>query len=124
MPVAWNTFATIGTEYRYIIDMCNTQTLARSPEGYIIRCSECNRIQLAFGVAAVTLKPHQFERLKEYAGLEQQYRHTIPAAPDQKCISIPVNHTLTLCLSYRELMAFTDLLDQAAALLSVYEMLA
>ncbi len=104
--------------------MCNTQTLARSFEGYIIRCAECNRIQLAFGVAAVTLKPHQFHRLKEYADLESQYRQTIPADPDQKCISIPVNHSLMLCLSYHELAALTDLLDQAAALMAVYEMLA
>ncbi|WP_118972430.1 DUF6686 family protein [Taibaiella koreensis] len=103
--------------------MCNTQTLARSADGYIIRCTECNRIQLAFGIAAVTLKPHQFQRLKEYADMEQEYRTAVFAGPDQKCVSLPVNHTLTLCLTLAELQALTDLLDQAAGLITVYELL-
>ncbi len=117
-------FAGTGIENCRCLQMCYTQTLARSLDGYIIRCAECNRIQLGFGVAAVTLKPHQFYRLKEYADLELQYKCSIPAAPDQKCISLPVNRSLMLCLSYNELIAFTDLLDQAAALMTVYELLA
>lgn len=100
------------------------QTLARSGQGYIIRCPDCNRIQLAFGVAAVVLKTHQLERLREYAGLEQQYRESgVPEDCRQKSVSLPVNHTLTLCLSYTELEALTDLLDQAAALMTVYTLL-
>lgn len=122
--MALDTFAAAGIEIAGCYNMCHTQTLARSPEGYIIRCAECNRIQLAFGVAAVTLKPHQFHRLKEYADLELQYKCSIPVEPDQKCISLPVNHSLMLCLSYNELTALTDLLDQAAALMAVYAMLA
>lgn len=104
--------------------MCNTQTLARSADGYIIRCTECNRIQLAFGVVAVTLKPHQFQRLKEYADMEQEYRTEVFPGPGQKCVSLPVNHTLTLCLTIEELQSLTDLLDQAAGLIAIYELLA
>lgn len=79
---------------------------------------------MAFGVAAVVLKPHQLERLREYAASEQQYRESGgPEDCGQKCVSLPVNHTLTLCLSYPELEALTDLLDQAAALLTAYTLL-
>jgi len=56
--------------------------------------------------------------------MEQEYRSEVFPGPGQKCVSLPVNHTLTLCLTLAELRSLTDLLDQAAGLIAVYELLA
>lgn len=103
--------------------MCDTQTLAYSAEGYIIRCKQCNRMQLAFGPVAIIIKEKQFRQLRARAGAELMYRDTCIMDPDLKFVSLPINNTTMLCLSTNELTAFTDLIDQATALMEVYEML-
>lgn len=104
--------------------MCETQTLAASADGYIIRCAECERMQICFGIAAITLKHDQFCRLKVYITEAMLYGKTYSVEPDRRCISLPVNKTIILCLSWNELVALGDLVMQAAALIEVYELLA
>jgi len=103
--------------------MCDTQTLAFSAEGYIVRCTDCKRMQMAFGAVAIMVKPKQLQQLKEHASLELFYRDICIADPDTKIVSLPINNTTMLCLSTNELTALNNLLDQATALLEVYEML-
>lgn len=103
--------------------MCSTQTLAYSSEGYIIRCSDCGRMQLAFGVVALVIKRNQLIRLKEHAALELSCGHDSPGMSGHKCFSIPVDERTVLCLTREELHGLANLLDQAFALLEVYEWL-
>ena len=103
--------------------MCDTQTLAYTADGYIIRCTECSRMQMAFGPVAIIINKKQFYELKERAGIEMSYRSACIMDPDLKSVSMPINATTMLCLSANELLSLTDLLDQATALMEVYEML-
>lgn len=104
--------------------MCDTQTLAASAEGYIIRCAECRRMQICFGIAAVILKQDQFYRLKVHVAEAILYGRAYGTEPDRRAISLPVNKTVILCLSWNELKALEDLVTQAAALIEVYDLLA
>lgn len=103
--------------------MCDTQTLAYAGDGYIIRCPQCHRIQLAFGTVAVVTKEKQLKKLKERADLELLCRSAGMFEPDLKSVTLPITQTTMLCLSMRELEALTELLAQAFALLEVYAML-
>lgn len=102
--------------------MCTTQTLAYTAEGYIVRCASCGRMQLAFGVAALTLSRHQFNRLRRKVLMAQEY-HAFTPDRNLKCVSLPVSSNLILCLSVAELQALADLTSQASALLEVYQWL-
>jgi hypothetical protein len=104
--------------------MCDTQTLAASGEGYIIRCAECGRMQICFGIAAIVLKQDQFLRLKVHVTEAVLYGEGYKAQPDRRSVSLPVNKAVVLCLSWNELIALEDLVTQAAALMEVYELLA
>lgn len=103
--------------------MCETQTLAYAGDGYIIRCPQCLRIQLAFGTVAVVTKEKQLKKIKERADLELLCRSAGTFEPDLKSVTLPITQTTMLCLSMRELEAFTELLAQAFALLEVYALL-
>lgn len=104
--------------------MCDTQTLAASAEGYIIRCPDCGRMQLCFGIAAIALKQDQFNRLFVHLSEAMLYGAAYSDDPDRRSISLPVNKTTILCLSWNELVVLEDLVSQANALLAVYELLA
>jgi len=104
--------------------MCDTQTLAASTEGYIIRCADCGRMQLCFGIAAVVLKPEQFNRLNIHTAEAMMSGSVYATDPERRAISIPVSKSVVLCLNWRELEALEDLVSQANALMEVYEMLA
>jgi hypothetical protein len=108
----------------YLIIMCDTQTLAASTEGYIIRCADCGRMQLCFGIAAVVLKYEQFRRLQVHTSEALMYGSVYSTDPDRRAISVPVSKTTVLCLNWHELVALEDLVSQANALLEVYELLA
>lgn len=103
--------------------MCDTQTLAYANDGYIIRCPQCNRIQMAFGTVVVVTREKQLRKLKERADLELLCRATAVYEPDLKSVTLPVTPSTMLCLSRKELEAFTELLAQAFALLEVYALL-
>jgi hypothetical protein len=104
--------------------MCDTQTLAASADGYIIRCAECGRMQISFGIAAIVLKQEQFQRLKVHIAEAMLYGRAYSVEPDRRFISLPVSKTVILCLSWNELLALEGLVTQAAALIEVYELIA
>lgn len=104
--------------------MCDTQMLAASAEGYIIRCTECRRMQICFGITAITLKQDQFYRLKMHVAESTLLEGAYNAEPGYRAISLPVNKSVVLRLSWNELKALEDLIIQAAALIEVYDLLA
>jgi hypothetical protein len=104
--------------------MYDTQTLAVSAEGYIIRCAECSRMQLYFGIAVIILKQDQFYRLKVHVAEAILFGGTYSIEPDRRVISLPANKTVILCLSWNELKALESLVTQASALMEVYDLLA
>lgn len=103
--------------------MCNAQTLAHSNDGYIIRCRECRRVQLAFGTAALTIDEEQLLTIKEKIYYEMQYRGISYNQPALKQISIEINASTMLCLSINEVTALQDLMDQAFAVIDAYRII-
>ncbi len=103
--------------------MCDTQTLASSSEGYLIRCSDCGRMQLCFGIVAAALKRDQLNRLKVSIDEIMLYGSGYSSDPCRRSISIQLNKSVILCLNWTEVLALEELISQAHALLEVYEML-
>lgn len=103
--------------------MCDTKTLAYSPQGYIIRCNKCSRMQLAFGTAAIIINQDDFEHLKKHILLHKSYEYTYQSEPDLKMISVPLTDTVMLHLSYNEFEALIDLVSQACTLIEAYSIL-
>jgi hypothetical protein len=81
-------------------------------------------MQICFGIAAIILKQDQFRRLKVHTAEAILYGGAYSTEPDRRAISLPVNKTVILCLSWNELKALEDLITQATALMEVYDLLA
>ena len=103
--------------------MCNARTLAHSNEGYIIKCRECKRMQLAFGTAVLIVTEAQLSHIKERLQYEVLYKESMVSRPDIKQVSVEINEYAMLCLSLNEMLALQDLVDQAFAVTEVYQIL-
>lgn len=102
--------------------MCHYQTLAYSADGYMVRCPDCKRIQLAFGTTIVTLDTGEFEQLAAQVELEALYDRPM-SMPEQKSIIIHVSMYSMLGLTTGELRRLRHMLHQAMPLLTTYEIL-
>ena len=94
--------------------MCTYQTLYyHGPTGYVIRCNECDHIQLAFKNIALTFYPPDFESFRIYLqnlfhSLNDYNSHSI------RSIAVPMPcDGLKLLLSKKELSRFISMLDAA-----------
>lgn len=102
--------------------MCHYQTLAYSADGYMVRCPDCKRIQMAFGTTIVTLDTEAFKELAAQIELETLCERPM-AMPEQKSIIIHVGTYCMLGLTVDELCRLSHLLHQAFPLLTTYEIL-
>lgn len=94
--------------------MCSYQTLFYSDEeGYVIHCTGCNSIQVAFGNILLTWNRTDFYDFYRY--IKQLFIETpndIPA--NKKTLAIPVPcEGIRLLLSPRELQQLNHMLDTA-----------
>ncbi|HVX48554.1 MAG TPA: DUF6686 family protein [Chitinophagaceae bacterium] len=95
--------------------MCSYQTLYYNQSGgYIIRCLQCNNIQLAFGNVAITLPgtefPAFFDLIKKFAGnlssTDVVHSKTIYIPTPCDGIKLLLSHT-----ELKELVAMLDIAD-------------
>lgn len=98
-------------------------TLAHSNEGYIIKCRECKRMQLALGTAVLIITEAQLAHIRERLYHEVLYKESMASRPDIKQVAIEVNEYAMLCLSLNEMLALQDLIDQAFAVAEAYQIL-
>ncbi len=94
--------------------MCNYQTLYHDDNtGYIIRCLDCDKIQIGYGNLMLTLNADGFEVFHGWLKKVKDQQH-----PSQKetlrCIAIPTPcEGIKLLLSLRELNEFDAMMEEA-----------
>ncbi len=94
--------------------MCNYQTLFHNDNsGYVVRCKECENIQIGFGNLMLTVNESEFDSFHKWLKqmLDEQasdIKETI------RCIVIPTPcDGVKLLLSLRELRQFDHMLEEA-----------
>lgn len=94
--------------------MCHYQTLYHNDKtGYAIRCSQCEKIQVAYGNLVMTFSSTDFEAFHRWISKvknEQQPHEN----PQVRCLMVPAPcHGFQLLLSYNELEELAELFEQA-----------
>lgn len=94
--------------------MCHYQTLYHDDNtGYVVRCGDCEKIQIGFGNMVITFTTADFDSFRWWLQKIKDDQH-----PSQKTtvrsIMIPTPcEGMKLLLSLRELTDFTEMLDKA-----------
>jgi hypothetical protein len=94
--------------------MCSYQTLfVDDNTGYVVRCNECEKIQLGFGNLMLTLSTDEFNSFRGW--LKKIMGEQSPAQKETvRCIVIPSPcEGIKLLLSLRELREFDHMLEEA-----------
>lgn len=94
--------------------MCNYQTLFLDDStGYVVRCRECENLQLGFGNIMLTIASGEFD---SFRGWIKKIMQEQSAAQKEtvRCIVIPTPcDGVKLLLSLRELREFDHMLEEA-----------
>jgi hypothetical protein len=94
--------------------MCHYQTLYHNDKtGYAIRCTACERIQVAYSNLVMTFNTEDFDTFRHWIKKvkDEQPEHQNPAV---RCIMIPAPcQGIQLLLSYIELEELAELLEFA-----------
>jgi len=104
--------------------MCNYQTLFHDDNtGYIVRCNECEKIQMGYGNLVITFGQEDFDAF--HVWIRRVRSEQDPQMnPTIRCIMIPTPcEGMKLLLSVRELDEFVLMLDTADSELKSLEML-
>jgi hypothetical protein len=94
--------------------MCYYQTLFHDDSlGYVVRCNECEKIQLGYGNMVITFSREDFDAFRSW--LQRISEEQDPAISSSlRCILIPTPcEGMKLLLSRRELNEFTGMLENA-----------
>ena len=94
--------------------MCSYQTLYHSDQvGYVVRCSECEKIQVGYGNLVITFGLEDFEAFKNWLKRIKEDYH--PAQDERvRSIVIPTPcEGMKLLISMQELRAFHSMLESA-----------
>lgn len=105
-------------------NMCHYQTLYHNDNtGYVVRCPECEKIQLGYGNLMVTFGRSDFDDFRWW--LRKIKEEQSPAqSPTLRCIVIPTPcDGMKLLLSMRELRDFDAMLEAADSELRSLELL-
>ncbi len=104
--------------------MCHFQTLYHDDHtGYVVRCSECEKIQLGYGNLMLTFNQEDFGSFRWW--LRKMKDDQLQAqSPTLRCLVIPTPcEGMKLLLSRRELDEFDRMLDSADSELQTLEMI-
>ena len=93
--------------------MCSYKTWYHDEQtGYVVQCTECNKIQVGFGVLSLTLKMPDFETFRRQ--IAECFDSTIPdiAGVHIKSIWLPTPvEGMNLLLTYKELDNLFQMLE-------------
>jgi uncharacterized protein DUF6686 len=105
--------------------MCSYQTLYHSDKsGYIIRCEECEKIQIAYSNLVVTFEITDFDAFRTMIEKIKNGRHPGAGSPALRSIMIPLPcQGIQLLLSDNELNEFATMLDEADTELQSLELI-
>ena len=94
--------------------MCQYQTLFHNDKiGYVIRCAECEKIQVGYSNMLLTFGMEDFEAFRSWLR-KLMDEHTPPPSDTLRCILIPTPcEGMKLLLSTRELKDFNSMLEKA-----------
>jgi hypothetical protein len=104
--------------------MCNYQTLYHDDNtGYVVRCLECDKIQIGYGNLMLTVNMEGFGAFHWWLKKIKEEQH-----PSQietlRCIVIPTPcEGIKLLLSMRELIEFDKMMEEADTELRSVEMI-
>lgn len=95
--------------------MCTYQTLYHSNKsGYIIRCEDCEKIQVAYSNLVMTFERNDFDSFRSLIAKIKNGRHPMSGSPAVRSIMIPSPcQGIQLLLSYNELTEFSTMLEEA-----------
>lgn len=104
--------------------MCNYQTLFHDDNtGYVVRCAECEKIQMGYGNLMITFSTEDFTSFRWWLkkikdDVHPSQRETV------RSIVIPTPcEGMKLLLSLRELRDFDSMLEEADSELQILEMM-
>jgi len=101
--------------------MCQPRILHEDRLGYISRCQECGRLQLAFGTSAFAMTPDEFREFSKQARLYHS-DHFDRIDRNRKDIYVPAMQPgIYLVLTAQELEDLINLLDMGLAGLEIDE---
>lgn len=97
--------------------------LFRTPNGKVLRCACCDRLEVVFGNIAVAEEPWLFERFRQL--VKQLDLDALESRIDgERPILLPVDgEKITFRFTRAEAVELQELLDGAAAMLELGEML-
>jgi hypothetical protein len=95
--------------------MCSYQTLYHSDKaGYIIRCEECEKIQVAYSNLVITFERTDFDSFGSLISKIKNGRHPGSGSPAVRSIMVPLPcQGIQFLLSYNELIEFSTMLEEA-----------
>jgi hypothetical protein len=104
--------------------MCSYQTLYQNDRaGYIIRCEECAKIQVAYGNLLMSFEREDFDSFHSWIKKIQANQQT-PLSATVRSIMIPSPcQGMRLLLSYNELNELCNMLDEADTELKSLELI-
>ena len=95
--------------------MCSYQTLFHNDNsGYVVRCNECENIQIGFGNLMLTVNESEFESFRAWLKKMLDEQQDTEIKDTIRCILIPTPcDSIKLLLSLRELRQFDHMLEEA-----------
>jgi len=95
--------------------MCSYQTLFHDDNtGYVVRCKECEKIQLGFGNLMLTVSTDEFNSFRCWLKKIMEEEQTPVQKETLRCFIIPTPcEGIKLLLSLRELREFDHMLEEA-----------
>ena len=104
--------------------MCNYQTLYHNDNtGYVVRCLECDKLQVGYGNIMLTLSAEGFEAFHWWL---KKIKEEQPTSQKETlhCIVVPTPcEGVKLLLSLRELSEFDEMLEKADTEIRAIEMI-
>jgi hypothetical protein len=106
------------------VRMCKEDILHSSSFGYVARCPNCQGVHVSFGTCWLTLTREEFSFMLRGAN-EQLHGASVPEDPQEKLfVCETTSSQVKISLSYYELFSLSELMNQAACVLSARDTLA
>jgi hypothetical protein len=94
--------------------MCSYQTLFHDDNtGYVVRCNECEKIQLGFGNLMLTVDTEEFDSFRRLLKKIMGEQVSVPTETIRNIVIPTPCEGVKLLLSLRELREFDHMLEEA-----------